>query len=135
MISINPLSLRKVLLYYNYYLIHWNWIGCKTEKFIQSSDDVSMFSNLASIVDENICLYRGFQFSNRTFSNEQDLTFVDLNSFCDDVEDEIEEFCFNFLRFTDNKNPSKLKTIGNDTIPTFQDKVECEWSNSFKTPL
>ena len=85
-----------------------------------------MFSNLASIVDENICLYRGFQFSNRTFSNEQDLTFVDLNSFCDDVEDEIEEFCFNFLRFTDNKNPSKLKTIGNDTIPTFQDKVECE---------
>ena len=76
-------------------------------------------------VDEKICLYRSFIFSDTRF-NEQDMTLVDLNSFCD--ENDTSEGCFNFLRFTDQENPQQLKHMTNNPtdIPTFSDQVDCE---------
>ena len=86
---------------------------------------MSISTYLFEKVDEKICLYRGFRFSNTRF-NEQDMTLVDLNSFCD--ENGTSEGCFNFLRFTDQENPQQLKNMTDNPtgIPTFFDKVDCE---------
>ena len=60
---------------------------------------------LFDVVDDNICLYRGYKFSNATFE-DKDLTAVDLNSFCNYEEN---EFCYNVLRFPDRENHGKIK--------------------------
>ena len=82
-----------------------------------------MATYLFEKVDENICLYRGFKFDDTRF-DEQSMTLIDLDIFCDELTDS--EICYNFLRFTDQENPQRLKIMGNDSIPTFYNQIDCE---------
>ena len=68
-------------------------------------------------VDENICLYRGFKFFDTRF-DEKSMTLIDLDTFCDELpyydgSEKNFEACYNFLRFTDQDNPQKLKDFYN----------------------
>ena len=79
----------------------------ETVKFIQTSDDLNIATYLWERTDENICLYRGYKFSNATFG-EQDMTSFDLKGTCNRVDGD-NEYCYNVLRFSDRENPSKIK--------------------------
>ena len=73
-------------------------------------------------VDENICLYRGFKFFDTRF-DEQSMTLIDLDTFCDELptyDDDEKDFevCYNYLRFTDQDSPQKLKD--------FYNQIDCE---------
>ena len=92
----------------------------ETLKFIQTSDDLSMPAYLYYKTDDNICLYRMLKLSSASFG-EQDLTSVDLNSFCND--DSRGNTCSNALRFSDRESPGKIKEFG--------DVVTCKCFNSF----
>ena len=87
---------------------------------------MSISKYLFEKVDEKICLYRGFRFFDTRF-NEQDMTLVDLNSFCDEVreinytaEDKIFEVCSNVMRFTE------IDLVGETPVREFWDTVNCE---------
>ena len=99
-------------------------LSFKTLKFIQTSDDLNMATYLFNRTDDNICLYRGYKFSNASFQ-EQHMTSIDLNSVCNDVSqaDETNEYCYNVLRFSDRENSGEIKE--------FWDIVTCKCFHSF----
>ena len=104
-------------------------IDGETFKFIQNSDDLSLYDYLFFEPDKNICLFRGFRLSNASFT-ENDLISTDLNGFCDNVRDANSyaenkdvESCFNVLRFTNQTNPGEILYFMDD-YPSLQ-QIDC----------